>query len=203
MNIPPPRWHHLALPGLMLALVACTPAPVRTSADASLLAAQAAHEAALLAQPQWQLQGRLAVSAAGEGGSGRIDWIQRGNEFDIRLSAPVTRASWRLQGGPGQAVLEGLDGGPLAGPDAGDLLAQATGWDIPVQALAYWVRGGRAPGPAQIEFGPDGLPALIVQQGWTVEYRGWTSETAPRPRRVFASRGEASVRLVVDAWEVP
>lgn len=203
MRFPIPRWR-LALPAaLVLAVAACAPAPVRTSVDASLLAAQAAHEAALLAQPDWALQGRLAVSAAGEGGSGRIDWVQRGDGFDIRLSAPVTRASWRLQGGPGQARLEGLDGGPLAGPDARDLLAQATGWDIPVQALAHWVRGGRAPGPAQIEFGPDGLPALIVQQGWTVEYRGWTTDAAPRPRRVFASRGDASVRLAVDAWEVP
>ncbi|KFL37151.1 lipoprotein insertase outer membrane protein LolB [Arenimonas donghaensis] len=197
------RWRWCIPAALVVAVAACAPAPVRTRVDAGLLAAQAAHEAALLAQPDWQLQGRLAVSAAGEGGSGRIDWVQHGEDFDIRLSAPVTRASWRLQGGPGQARLEGLDGGPLAGSDARELLAQATGWDIPVQALAYWVRGSRAPGPAQIEFGPEGRPALIVQQGWTVEYRDWTTDAAPRPRRVFARRDEASVRLAVDAWEVP
>ncbi|WP_374605283.1 lipoprotein insertase outer membrane protein LolB [Arenimonas sp.] len=193
----------LALAGLLLALAACAPAPVRNSADAALLAAQAAHEASLAAQPDWRLQGRLAVSAGGEGGSGRIDWAQQGDAFDIRLSAPVTRASWRLQGGDGEARLEGLEGGPLAGPDARRLLADATGWDIPVQALSHWVRGGRAPGPAHIEFGPGGLPALIVQQGWSVEYRGWTAGPAPRPARVFASRDGASVRLAVDAWEAP
>lgn len=193
----------LAIAGLVLALAACAPAPVRTSADAALLAAQAAHEAALAAQPDWRLQGRLAVSAGGDGGSGRIDWVQQGSAYDIRLSAPVTRASWRLRGGDGEARLEGLEGGPLAGPDARRLLAEATGWDIPVQALSYWVRGGRAPGQAHIEFGPDGLPALIVQQGWSVEYRGWTPGPAPRPKRVFASRDGASVRLAVDAWEVP
>lgn len=198
-----PRFHFLALACLVLSLAACAPAPVRMRADPGLLAAQAAREAALASEPDWQFQGRLAVSAAGEGGSGRIDWVQRGEGFDIRLSAPVTRASWRLQGGPGQARLEGLEGGALVGPDARELLAGATGWDIPVQSLAHWLRGGRAPGPAQVEFGPDGLPALIVQQGWTVEYRGWTPEPAPRPRRVFASRGDASVRLAVDAWEVP
>lgn len=197
------RLRHLALAALVLALAACAPAPVRTSVDAGLLAAQAAHEAALATQPDWQLQGRLAVSAAGEGGSGRIDWSQRGERFDIRLSAPVTRASWRLLGGPGQARLEGLEGGPLVGADAGELLALATGWDIPVQALAHWVRGGRAPGPAHVEFGPDGRLAILVQQGWTVEYRDWSQGGQPRPRRVFASRTDASVRLVVDAWEAP
>ncbi|GGA86637.1 outer-membrane lipoprotein LolB [Arenimonas soli] len=193
----------LALAGLVLALAACVPATVRTGADASLLAGQAAHEAALAAEPDWRLQGRLAVSAGGDGGSGRIDWVQRGDSYDIKLSAPVTRASWRLQGGPAQARLDGLDGGPLAGPDARRLLADATGWDIPVQALSHWVRGGRAPGQAHIEFGPDGLPALIVQQGWSVEYRGWTAGPSPRPKRVFATRQDASVRLAVDAWEAP
>lgn len=193
----------LAFLGLLVALAACAPAPVRTSADASLLAAQAMHEAALAAEPDWRLQGRLAVSAGGDGGSGRIDWVQRGDRYDIKLSAPVTRASWRLQGGPAEARLDGLDGGPLAGPDARELLAAATGWDIPVQALAHWVRGGRAPGQAHIEFGPDGLPALIVQQGWSVEYRGWTPGPVPRPQRVFATRDDASVRLAVDAWEAP
>ncbi len=193
----------LALAGLVCTLAACVQAPVRTSADAGLLAAQAAHEAALAAEPDWRLQGRLAVSAGGDGGSGRIDWVQRGPVYDIRLSAPVTRASWRLQGGVGEARLDGLDGGPLAGPDARRLLAEATGWDIPVQALSHWVRGGRAPGPAHIEFGPGGLPALIVQQGWSVEYRGWTAGPAPRPKRVFATRDGASVRLAVDAWEAP
>ena len=152
----------LAFAALLVALAACAPAPVRTSADASLLAAQAMHDAALAAEPDW-----------------------------------------RLQGGPAEARLDGLDGGPLAGPDARELLAAATGWDIPVQALAHWVRGGRAPGQAHIEFGPDGLPALIVQQGWSVEYRGWTPGPVPRPQRVFATRDDASVRLAVDAWEAP
>ena len=59
----------LAFAGLLAALAACAPAPVRTSADASLLAAQALHEAALAADPDWRLQGRLAVSAGGDGGS--------------------------------------------------------------------------------------------------------------------------------------
>lgn len=186
--------------GLVALLAACVPAPVRGPGDAALLAAQAAHEAALQAEPEWRFEGRVAVRAGGEGGSGRLEWRQRGEESDIRLSAPVTGKGWRLLAGPGGARIEGLDGGPAAGDDARALLAQATGWDIPVADLAWWVRGGRAPGAADIEFGPDGRPARLVQQGWTVEYREWVDD---RPRRVFASRGEASVRLVVDRWGQP
>jgi len=194
-----------SLPVLLavLMLAACAGAPVRIGPDAALLAAQSAREASLREQPDWGLVGRLAVSAGQDGGSGRIEWRQRGAGFEISLAAPVTRRSWRLVSEAGGARLEGLDGGTLAGPDARRLLAEATGWDIPVEALAAWARGARAPGPARIEFGPEGLPALIEQQGWTVEYRDWLAGEAPMPRRVFVAREGASVRLVVEAWESP
>ncbi len=185
------------------ALSACTPAPVR-QADAGLLATQSAREAALAAEPDWSLSGRLSVSANGEGGSGSLDWRQQGADFEIRLAAPVTGKSWRLRQQGGTATLEGLEGGIRTAPDAEALLFEATGWRLPVQALAAWARGARADGPATIEFDPAGLPALISQQGWQVEYREWDKSQPNRPRRVFARQGEqATVRLVVESWGSP
>lgn len=184
-------------------LSACVPAPVR-EADAGLLAAQAAREQALAAAPDWSLSGRLAVSANGEGGSGRLEWRQQGDDFEIRLAAPVTGKSWRLRQQGGMATLEGLEEGTLAAPDAETLLREATGWRLPLKALAAWARGARAEGGAEIEFGPAGLPAMISQQGWQVEYREWDAADPARPRRIFARQGDqASVRLVVDAWGSP
>lgn len=188
---------------VLLAGVACAPAPVRTSADATLLAAQSAREAELAADTDWLLVGRLAVDANGDGGSGRIEWRQRGDDYTIRLSAPITRRSWVLSRTGGEVVLSGLDRGELHGTDAEAMLAEATGWRIPLTALAAWARGARAGGPAQIEFGPAGLPALISQQGWTVDYREWDAGVPSRPKRVFATRGDASVRLVVETWGEP
>ncbi|MCM2355267.1 MAG: lipoprotein insertase outer membrane protein LolB [Arenimonas sp.] len=193
----------LSLSLVLLFLAACAPVPVRTGGDADLLAAQSAREAVLREEAGWRLTGRLAVSAGGEGGSGRLDWRQQADGYDIQLAAPVTRKSWRLVSRAGQVRLEGLEGGTREGTDAEALLAEATGWDIPVAALADWARGARAPGPARIEFGPEGLPALIVQHGWTVEYRDWLPGDAPRPRRVFAAREGATVRLVVESWGQP
>jgi outer membrane lipoprotein LolB len=187
---------------LLAGVVACAPVSVRTGgSESDLLAAQSAREADLAAEADWRMAGRLAVSARGEGGSGRIEWRQRGDDFDIRLSAPVTGKSWTLVSQGGQVVLDGLEGGPRHGDDAEALLQEATGWRIPVSALAAWARGGRATGPAQVEFGPDGLPAVIGQRGWVVEYREWGGGEPPRPRRVFARLdAETSVRLVVESW---
>jgi outer membrane lipoprotein LolB len=193
----------LAVLALVVAVAACAPAPIRPSGAAGDDAAQARREQALAAQPDWTFSGRVAVSQAGDGGSARIDWTQRGQDYEIRLAAPVTRQSWRLSRTGGLARLEGLDGGPREGADAEALLLEATGWRLPVDRLAAWVRGARAPGAAELSSDPLGRPALIRQDGWTVEYRGWDEATPARPLRVFADRDTARVRLVVERWSIP
>ena len=183
--------------------------PVAPGLPANEAAArQAAREAALARHPQWSLQGRVAVSAHGRGGSGRIDWQQDGARYTVALSAPVTRQSWRLAGGAGGARLEGLEGGPRIGPDATALVRSATGWEIPVDALGAWVRGARAPahGPAQVDYGADGQLATLQQDGWTLHYAEWQTQAGldvPLPHRLDASRDDARVRLVIDAWSAP
>lgn len=188
-----------------LLLAACAPVPVRRAPDAALLAAQAQREAALAAQPNWSLSGRIAISDGKDGGSGRIDWRQHGSDFDIRLSAPVTRQSWRMVRADGRVRLEGLEGGTREGDDAQALLQQALGWVVPVDALAAWVRGMRADADdTQLQFGADGAPARLVERGWTVDYPAWdASGTIALPKKVFANDGSDRVRLVVDHWNPP
>ena len=194
-------------------LTACVAQPVRQALppaqSAAAEARQIAREDALQRQPAWSLQGRIAVSNGRNGGSGRIDWIQQGRQYDVSLSAPVTRQSWRLVGDASAARLEGLEGGTREGPDAAMLLRDATGWDIPVMALADWVRGARAPGAgtASATYGLDGRLLRLEQGGWSIVYH-WPlpgSDIAVNglqtlPARLDARRGEASVRLIVDQW---
>lgn len=201
-----------AILAMALLLAACTVAPVRPDLDPAQIAAaevaQGQREAALRTQQDWSLSGRIAVSNRGKGGSGRIDWVQHGADYRVALSAPVTRQGWRLSGDADDALLEGLEGGPRRGDDARQLLLHATGWDIPVTALSEWVRGARAPalGPARITYGANGLPWSIEQGGWLIEYQ-WPEldPAAPMPAlrlpsRLDATRGEATVKLLVDEW---
>lgn len=202
---------------LVAGLAACAGQPVRQAppiAAAAALSAQQARETALQADPDWSLAGRVALSNGRQGGSGRLDWQQAGARYAVSLSAPVTRQSWRLSGGPGGAVLEGLDGGPRHGADPGGLLHGSTGWEIPVAALPDWLRGARAPdlGPATLAFGEDGRLAVMEQGGWRIAYADWrlpapaADPLAPAvsqvalPHRIEATRGQARVRLLVDAW---
>lgn len=198
------------------ALAACAtrPLPPATlpvldaAGQARAEALQDARARALAARPAWRLSGRASITRGGDGGSGRIEWRQEGGAFEVSLAAPVTRQSWRLSADGGGARLEGLDGGPRSGPDAEALLQEATGLVVPVAALGAWLRGLPAAadgaGPARIAYGADLLPARLEQAGWTIDYRRWQAGVEGRPAlplRIDARRGDASVRLVVDAWE--
>lgn len=192
------------------------PAASSDIAPPGALARQAAHETAVglaagdCAAPAWALEGRVAVANGRDGGSGRIEWTQRDGRFDVALSAPVTRQSWRLSGGAGPATLDGLAGGTRTGPDAAQLLEEATGWIVPVEALGCWVRGARADaarfGPARLRWRADGALAGLEQNGWSLTFDAWqpaATGASTLPARVTATRADARVRLVVDAWSGP
>ena len=188
---------------VLLAIAAC--APVRTRGTAAQLAAQAAREQQLGAQTQWGLQAHFAVSDGRDGGSGTLVWQQDGSAYSLDLRAPITGKTARLEGGPGGVVLTGLRDGPVRGDDAQTLLADQFGWHIPVAQLTWWVRGLRAPdAPAELSYGENGLPALLEQDGWKVEYRDWyTDRDPPLPRKVYASKPPYSVRVLVEQWQMP
>ncbi|WP_425603971.1 lipoprotein insertase outer membrane protein LolB [Luteimonas kalidii] len=199
--------HALAVACVLL-LGGCVSVPQRPPVPVDMAAARES-EAQRGSLVDWSLEGRVAISNARQGGSGRLDWVQRGERYDLTLSAPVTRQGWRLSGDAASARLEGVEGGPREGADVEALLFGATGWEIPVRAMVDWVRGVAAPtgpyGPARVVHGAGNLPTRLEQAGWTIEYRDWF-EAGPGqpslPRRIEASRDQARVRLVVDGWTV-
>jgi outer membrane lipoprotein LolB len=209
----------LATGALVLSLSACVSlgehkapsAPVvvaNVSAEAQQ--AEAARVASLQGLPQWSFQGRVAVNKGRNGGNARIDWQQQARQYVVELSAPITRQSWRLSGDSHYegGRLEGLEGGPREGEDAQQLLLEATGWDIPVNQLADWVRGLVAADTVaaeQVERDGEGRPRRVLQMGWEIQYLDWYPADAARPvlpRRIEAVNGDAKVRLLVDSWEL-
>jgi len=194
----------------LLWLAACTTTP-RIQAPAVPMAEaerqQAQRREALEALPTWSLAGRVAISTAQKGGSGRLEWSQQDGAYRVSLSAPVTRQSWSLSLDPeGRALLEGVEGGPRQGWDPSLLLREATGWEIPVHELGWWVRGLETPGATGVEYGPDGRLQRMQASGWTIEYQEWLPPQdgfPAMPRRLQAERGTARVRLVVDGWSAP
>jgi outer membrane lipoprotein LolB len=189
---------------LTLLLAACVPkAAVRTPGDAGMLNEQQAREQALAGTDHWTLEGRIAVSDSKNSGSGDITWVQDGQHYVFTIRGPFGK-SFRLTGGPDQALLEGMDGGPIDGPDAEALLRRALGWEVPLRDLRAWVLGLRADGgPAELSFGQDRLPSLLQQDGWNVDYREWDTTRQPAlPRKVFADKAPFKVKLSIESWQL-
>jgi outer membrane lipoprotein LolB len=185
-----------------LLLAACV-APVRMKGDAGLLDAQRERERALAHADHWVLQGRLGVSDGKDGGSGSFSWTQNGDGYEFVLRAPITGKSFRLSGDAAGALLEGLEPGPLRGPDAEALMRKALGWEVPLRDLRAWVLGLRADsGPAELDFGANRLPSLLRQDGWAVDYREWdAARTPPLPTKVYAERPPYKVKLSIESWQ--
>ncbi|MDO4710068.1 MAG: lipoprotein insertase outer membrane protein LolB [Pseudomonadota bacterium] len=195
----------VVLLGLMLA--ACSGHPPRQHVPAHVCSAGAQSEtcrqwiAALPAavDARWHMLGRVAIVSGAHSGNARIEWQQQdAQHYQVLLSAPLTRQSWQLSVAGGEAVILGLPQGPRRGADAAELLREATGWDIPVLALRYWLRGYPAPDMAvsQYRFAADGRLLGLVQNGWHIEF----TPGAQWPARISASQGQNRVRLVVDDW---
>jgi outer membrane lipoprotein LolB len=198
------RWQALFAIVTLLTLAACVPQAVRVKGDASLLNAQLALEQALAHADHWSLQGRLGISNGKDGGSGSFSWRQDGERYEFTLRGPaISGMNFRLSGGPDGAVLEGLEHGPLQGPDAEALMRKALGWEVPLRDLRAWVLGVRADsGPAELSFGENRLPSLLQQDGWTVDYRAWDeTRQPPLPTRVFAARPPYKVKLSIESWQ--
>lgn len=185
-----------------LVLAACAPVAVRTPGTTKQLAAQAARERMVGSEPDWGIEGRFAASDGQRGGSGSLSWQQHGQQYQFTLRAPITGKSVQLNGGPDGAVLTGVGNQPLSGRNAGEVLNAEFGWNVPVEDLAWWIRGLRAPGrPAILAFGANGLPATLDQDGWHVEYRDWYAEHyPPLPHKVYASRDPYTVRVLIETW---
>ncbi|MET0582570.1 MAG: lipoprotein insertase outer membrane protein LolB [Pseudoxanthomonas sp.] len=212
-----PLLRFMALGMSSLLLTACAtrtpqaslpPALVGTEAIQAAQATQLKRAAWLNQHPQWSFEGRVAINNAGKGGNGRIDWQQDGPRYVVSLIAPITRQSWRLIGDTHSEAgrLEGLEGGVREGEDAEALLLEATGWDIPINALALWAQGLPAEGtPTEnLSFSTEGDLQTLEQAGWRIDYTEWFGTDAERPRlprRIEARRDRATVRLIVDQWD--
>lgn len=186
----------------LLALVAC--APVRVRQDDASLRVQLEREMQFKKISKWILEARFAVSDGRGGGNASLHWRQDGERFDLTVRTPVTGRAWRLYGKGRELTLEGAAAEPLRGVEAETVLARELGWEAPLTELMYWVRGLRAPdAEADLSFDALGRPATLRQSGWQIEYRDWFADRDLwLPRKVFATRGKARVRLFVEEWSV-
>jgi outer membrane lipoprotein LolB len=161
----------------------------------------------------WALQGRLAISDDADGGSGQFSWRQGDGSSRMDFHGALGRGAWRLQADASGAELEFADGTLHRARSIDSLVRRQVGWAVPVEALAWWVRGLAAPGRVQQRVLDEaGRLSQLRQDGWDIEFTrygpvaGLAGELAgdlTMPLRMTARQAHLTVKLAVRRWELP
>lgn len=152
----------------------------------------------------WAIEGKLALTDGQDGGSGYFRW-ERGVHTDhMDFHGALGRGAWRLDAGPDGAELELANGELYRSANLDELVQRHAGWRIPVDYLAWWVRGLAA--PAGIEgraLDDSGRLIELRQAGWVIRFDRYRSfGEVDLPVKLSASREEARLRLAVRDWTV-
>ena len=166
-----------------------------------------AREARLADWSAWGLTGRLGVEDGWNGGSGRLDWTLREQETLLKFRGAMGQGAWELSRNPAGARLKLADGTEHVADDIDTLVREQTGWRLPVDALAWWVRGlawPLGPAPDKLAFDADGMPERLEQAGWEIDFRRYQEAGGEQlPTRMEARKGGLTVKLAISRWLPP
>ncbi len=198
---------HQGLRGIWLAafmlLAGCAALPEASPEvdAASVDAIWTARQQQLAAVKGFELGGRVAVK--GGGLSGALHWQQDGEHFRLRIAGPFGAGALSMEGTAALVSIKGKDI-DLVTTDPQQVLAERTGWRLPLAALRWWVLGLPDPhSPADITLDAEGRAISLRQTDWLLQYSDYRSGTTPTlPGRIEASQqtaaGEWKATVVVE-----
>ncbi|NCF18085.1 MAG: outer membrane lipoprotein LolB [Haliea sp.] len=190
----------LILAGTVL-LVACAGPGTRTPQPQDWTR----HSAQLAQLEHWTASGKLALRTAERSESATLHWRQQERESYLNLSGPMgVNATTVHSDGQRMEVSQGDERNSfdVSTPDA---VQRNTGWQLPVQALPYWLKGLPSPDleVQSLELDPDRNLLLRLQQDdWQIHYQDYQEfqgYTLPTRLRI-QGRGTA-VKIILRDWQ--
>ncbi len=164
--------------------------------------------AEIVAVPDWEMRGRLAVDTGDGGFQGSFQWRQHADTIDLLVRGPLGGGVLRVAGTPAQlTVMARGETHVLKDPEPE--LSELVGWWLPVESLHSWLLGlPDAHYPASTRPGTDGTLAGFEQRLWNVEYSSYQLAPVPGaagtgtlvPRRIDLEHGALKLKLTVDDW---
>ena len=135
-----------------------------------------------------------------------MHWVQQGQAFRLRIIAPLGRGTYEITREPDKVTLVDAENRIYSAATPEQLLRDATGWELPISSIEYWVRGILAldANPSQLSLNDEGLVTDFAVQGWRVSVLDYVGvEDLQMPRKLFMNYDKAKVRLIISKWEIP
>lgn len=168
------------------------------------------HRAAVLAQEDWQLTGRLNVRQQNQSDTVNLNWQQQAQDFDITLSSTVLGlGTTRVSGNNNALVVEKAGETPVTLPNLQALTRDYLNFEFPAANLLYWVRGLPVPDTAATTgFDAGNQLTTLTQRDsagrrWQLTYdRYATVDGLPLPGRIRLATGDLQLTFLVREWHL-
>ena len=192
-----------ALLTLVAVLTSCAGSPVSTVPHSDW----PDHLQSMTQLQSWSASGKAALRRDGAVESASLVWRQRAAQTQLRLTGPLGAGATTLRT---EGTLLAIDGnGQRRVIDLAlhpEQLAEETGWDIPITALPYWLRGIPAPEPRPelVNTDPErGYALRIVQSLWTIDYASYGGFDGYQfPTRITLAKGDQRLTVLLRNWQV-
>jgi outer membrane lipoprotein LolB len=157
----------------------------------------------LQARDRFELKGRVAVAASGEGFNARLRWAQEGARSQLALEGPLGAGGVQVTSDGSNLSIVTSRGERFNDDTARTELAARLGFEPPLKSLRYWILGVPDPAqPATEAVDPEQHRLQSLQQsGWHIDYGGYMPVGSEwLPARLTLQRAGVRVRLIVDGW---
>lgn len=188
---------------VMLTLTACSPIWQTRPAVSPETLAQA-RQIELLQLNNWKIQGRTVIRNKQEAWNVGLRWQQNNDEFQIQLLGPFAQGGVSIEGNDASVIMTMDDGQKLQSTDPEALIAKTLGVQLPIDALRFWVRGlpHQQSKVELIEYDEKGRITHLIQQGWNVDFKRYVPfKQYSLPSKIFITRADRSLRLVITSWK--
>lgn len=154
----------------------------------------------------FELNGRVNIKVKAENKAypGKIRWQHRGPEEDLWIYSPIGNLLARLEQDSETASITTSQGENYKAGTLAFLAKDVLGYDLPIDALQYWVRGLEWPKAAAANRVQDDKGRLVslAQDKWQITYLAWTPEGSPGlPTKLNVENDEMRLSMVVDQWK--
>lgn len=156
-------------------------------------------EAQLKALSHWKASGKLALRTADKSESATLQWKQSNNVAQIVLSGPLGLNTTSIESD--QTSLTIRQSGQIRHYDISSGTIPSA-WDLPVQALPYWILGLPAPGePIHEQVIEQNAIRQMAQSGWTITYEDYGQfDQYVLPTRLKIEKHSTRARLLIRNW---
>lgn len=194
---------HLKLGLIVLLLAGCSGLDQRDPAYTSW----ETHSERLKLLQQWTANGKIAVRMANAAQSASLIWRQDRQDTSVQLSGPLGLGATTIHSdGQTLEIHQGEEHRTIdiSTPDA---IVLNTGWDLPLQALSYWLKGIPAPNSKvqRLELDPqtERLKSLS-QDNWDINYQRYQQfQGFTLPARLQIQRGTTRAKIIISRWQTP